>query len=95
VSLSRLQDESARLSLHKSEIVREAIIEYLDRSGRLSERERVALLNTFNALVPQIPLRSEREADNEIAAIRCARRGGAVQPILRANRDCARHVIPD
>jgi hypothetical protein len=76
LSLTRLKDASARLSLPKSEIVREAIMEFHDRLGRLSERERVALLRVFDELVPRIPKRSSDETDAEIAGIRDSRRAG-------------------
>jgi hypothetical protein len=54
-ALSRLQDASARLSLPKSEIVREAILEFHDRIGRLSEREHASMLRAFDELIPKIP----------------------------------------
>ena len=76
LSLSRLEDASARLSMPKSEIVREAIVEFHDRIGRLSERERTTLLRAFDDYVPKIPRRSSSTADAEIAAIRIDRRAG-------------------
>ncbi len=75
-ALSQLQDASERLSLPKSEIVREAILEFHDRIGRLSEREKIALLNAFDELVPKIPERPSEEVEREIAEIRQARRHG-------------------
>ena len=76
LSLSRLEDASARLSMPKSEIVREAIVEFHDRIGRLSERERTALLRAFDDYVPKIPRRAASAVDAEIAAIRTDRRAG-------------------
>jgi hypothetical protein len=75
-AISCLQDAAVQLSKPKSEIVREAIHEYYDRMGRLSERERLAMLNAFDTLVPAIPPRSQQETDAEIAAIRASRRAG-------------------
>ena len=75
-SLTRLKDASARLSLPKSEIVREAIMEFYDRIGSLSERERATLLRSFDDLVPRIPLRSVVETESEISQIRNSRRAG-------------------
>lgn len=75
-TVRRLQDASARLAKPKSEIVREAILEFYDRIGRLSERERVGMLRTFDELVPKIPSRSAAEVDHELSAIRKARKMG-------------------
>ena len=75
-SLGRLNEASARLSLPKSEIVREAILEFHERIGRLGERERVAMLRTFDDLVPKIPIRPEIDVDRELEDLRKARRVG-------------------
>ena len=75
-SLGRLNEASARLSLPKSEIVREAILEFHERIGRLGERERVAMLRTFDDLVPKIPIRPEIDVDRELEELRRARRVG-------------------
>jgi hypothetical protein len=75
-TVSRLQDASARLAKPKSEIVREAILEFYDRIGRLSERERVGMLRAFDELVPKIPSRSAVQVDHELSAVRKARKMG-------------------
>ena len=75
-TVARLQDAAARLSLPKSEVVREAIQEFHDRIGHLSERERLHLLRTFDEVVPRIPARSLRSVENELSALRRARRAG-------------------
>ncbi len=75
-AVARLQEASTRLALPKSEIVREAILEFYDRIGRLGERERLSMLRAFDELVPKIPIRPPAEADREIAAVRRARRTG-------------------
>jgi len=81
-TISRLDDAAERLSLPKSEIVREAIQEYHDRIGKLSERERVQMLRTFDEVIPRIPARDVREVDRELRAIRRARRsGGRKHPV--------------
>ena len=79
-TVRRLQEASARLAKPKSEIVREAILEFYDRIGRLSERERVGMLRAFDELVPKIPPRSAREVDHELLTIRRARKMGARRP---------------
>src|SRR3954465_10637586 len=75
-TVSRLQDASERLAKPKSEIVREAILEFYDRIGRLSERERLGMLRAFDELVPKIPSRSAAELDHELSAVRKARKRG-------------------
>jgi hypothetical protein len=75
-ALNRLQDASARLARPKSEIVREAILEFHHRIGRLSERERSSMLRAFDELIPKIPVRPAAAADRELAQLRVARRTG-------------------
>ena len=74
LTIQRLQDAADRLAIPKSEIVREAIMEFHDRLGRLSERERLAMLRAFDELVPKIPSRSGAGVDRELAEVRQARR---------------------
>jgi hypothetical protein len=73
-SIERLQDAADRLALPKSEVVREAIIEFHDRLGQLSARERSRMLRAFDELVPLIPPRGEPEVKRELAQLRRARR---------------------
>lgn len=62
-------------ALHKpkSQVVREAIADYADRVGRLTEAERRRLLDAFDTLVPAIPVRPEQEVIAELAELRRAR----------------------
>ena len=73
---ARLRQASERMSMPKSQVVREAIRDYSERVGRLSERERLRLLSAFDELVPRIPPRPAREVERELKDIRAARRGG-------------------
>jgi Ribbon-helix-helix protein, copG family len=75
-TVTRLAEAAARLAMPKSQVVREAILEYYDRIGRLSERERLSLLRTFDEVVPRIPARDAREVERELKALRRARRSG-------------------
>lgn len=76
----RLLEEAARqTAMAKSAVVREAIHEYHDRIGRLSERERKRLLKAFDELVPKIPLRPAKQADREIAELRAARKSSGLR----------------
>jgi hypothetical protein len=74
VSIDRLQDAAERLAVAKSEIVREAIMEFHERLGRLSDKERSKMLSAFDELVPRIPERSAAAVDRELAEVRRARK---------------------
>lgn len=76
MSIQRLQDAADRLAVAKSQVVREAIMEFHDRLGRLSDRERSALLRTFDEVVPGIAPRSAAAVDRELATVRQARKAG-------------------
>jgi hypothetical protein len=82
-ALNRLRDASARLALSKSEIVREAILEFHDRIGRLSERERAGMLSAFDELIPKIPTRPAAAVERELAQLRSTRRSGGRRTALR------------
>lgn len=73
---ARLRQTAEALGKPKSEVVREAILDYSEKKGRLSEAERRRLLSAFDQLVPAIPDRPAAEVDREIDSIRDARRRG-------------------
>ena len=75
-TISRLREAAEQLSKTKSEVVREAITDFHDRLGRLSERERGRMLRDFDKYVGAIPRRAAADADREIARIRRSRRTG-------------------
>jgi len=72
----RLRQTADRLNAPMSRVVAEAIEDYGDRVGRLSERERTKLLRAFDELVPLIPERSLQDVKNELEEVRRARRHG-------------------
>ena len=76
VSLDRLTDAAERLAVAKSEVVREAIMAFHDRLGKLSDKERYAMLRTFDELVPKIPAVSAAAVERELAEVRRARKAG-------------------
>jgi hypothetical protein len=51
-------------------------LEFHDRIGRLSERERNAMLRAFDDLIPKIPARPAAAVERELAQVRSARRSG-------------------
>jgi len=75
-TIAKLNEAAARLAKPKSAVVREAIADYHARIGRLSEAERRRMLETFDQVVPRIPVRPLAEVEAEIKAIRAARRTG-------------------
>ena len=76
ITVERLHNAAEQLAVPKSEVVREAIMEFHDRLGRLSDRERSAMLRAFDELVPKIPPRSASAVDQELAQVRKARKAG-------------------
>lgn len=75
-TVGRLRQASERLSRPQSAVVREAIQDFSDRVGRLSERERLRMLRIFDEVVPAIPPRPAAAVRREIEEVRRARRSG-------------------
>jgi predicted transcriptional regulator len=75
-TVDQLRRAATRLGLPQSHVVREAVAEYAARVDRLSERERLHLLGVLEGLGAAPPTRSARAVDDEIKAVRTARRTG-------------------
>jgi len=75
-TVGRLRQASERLAKPQSAVVREAIHDFSDRVGRLSERERLRLLRVFDEVVPLVPPRPVSHVKREIEEIRRARHAG-------------------
>ncbi len=77
LTVRRLDDAAERTNKAKSEIVREAIAEYHQRIGKLSEAERLRMLKVLSD-IRERPVRRKAagRVDREIAEIRTARRRG-------------------
>ncbi len=75
-TLDRLADAAGRLRMPKSAVVREAIHDYHERIGRLSERERAHLLKVLDTMLPQVPARPQSAVRRELRQIREARKAG-------------------
>jgi len=73
-TVDTLRRAAAQLKKPQSVVVREAIQDYANRAGRLSEEERQRMLETFDRMLARIPAGSQSKADAEIAEIRSARR---------------------
>lgn len=71
-----LRRAASRLKKPQSAVVREAIRDYADRAGRLSDEERRHMLKLLDRMVARKPTRSQAEVDDEIAEIRAVRKTG-------------------
>jgi hypothetical protein len=81
-TMARLRTTAECLALPKSRVLREAIRDFSERTGRLSERECRRMLEVFDRLVPALPARPRADVERELAALRRARRcgGSSVRP---------------
>ena len=75
-TVAKLKRSAERMAKPQSEVVREAISDYAERVGRLSDNERRRLLHAFDTLVPAIAARPAKDAAAEIRTIRQSRRRG-------------------
>jgi predicted transcriptional regulator len=75
-TMDRIRRAAARLGKPQSHVVREAVADYVMRTDRLSERERVHLLGILDGLADAQASRSARGVDAEIRSVREARRVG-------------------
>ena len=75
-TVKRLREAATRLQKPQSHVVREAVREYADRIGKLSEKERQDLLTLFDRIVPSIPRRPLAEVEAELSELRLTRRRG-------------------
>ena len=73
---NRLNLTAERLNLAKSAVVREAILDYAARAGRMSDKERRRMLRAFDAHIQEIPVRPVEEVEEELEEIRRARQAG-------------------
>lgn len=76
LTIRRLRDSAERLGKPQSAVVRDAIQDFHDRLGKLSEQERLRALRAFDELVPKIPTRSLASVQRELSELRQARRRG-------------------
>lgn len=85
VKMTFTLDDETVAALHKaaitqskprSVVVREAILEYGARQGRLGEEERRRMLRSIDAMLAQPPTRSRAAVAREVHEVRSARRRG-------------------
>jgi len=75
-TVKRIEAASQRLALPKSQVVREAVHDYYERLGKMSEQERKRMLRIFDEVISTIPARPLNELRRELKNIRLARRLG-------------------
>jgi hypothetical protein len=75
-TVARLRETASRLQTAQSQVVRDAVRDYADRVGRLSERERLRMLSALDGIVRRRPTRTAADVDRELREIRLTRRGG-------------------
>ncbi len=79
-TVQQIRRTADRLGKAQSHVVREAVADYAARTDRLSERERLRLLDVLARLRKEPKTRPARSVDAEIRALRTARgRGGRRQ----------------
>ncbi len=73
-TVARIRRTAERLGKPQSQIVREAVAEYAERAGRLSDEERRRALGVLARLRHEAPTRPVGEVDEELSELRRARR---------------------
>jgi hypothetical protein len=85
-TIRSLRDAAERLAKPQSAVVRDAIEDFHDRLGKLSEREHTQLLRAFDQLVPKIPRQPLAAVERELAALRKTRRAGGRKTSIEDQR---------
>jgi predicted transcriptional regulator len=73
-TVRKISDAAEILHKPKSQIVREAVSQYRERMGKLSERERVRMLRALDRIAAEPPTRPQHEVEKELREIRRSRR---------------------
>jgi len=85
-TVKRIETASQRLAVPKSQVIREAVHDYYERLGKLSEQESKRMLRIFDEVVPGIPTRPLNEVRRELKEIRLARRLGGRKTIVEERK---------
>jgi Ribbon-helix-helix protein, copG family len=75
-TVARLRHVAARTNKPQSQVVREAVRDYADRAGRLTEAERLRMLGAIDTMMRRKPTRPHAEVERELRDVRAARRHG-------------------
>jgi predicted transcriptional regulator len=85
-TIRRLQLASEQLHMPKSQVIRDAVADFHEGIGRLSEAERQRQLRVLREFAATIPDRSDDDVKKEIAEIRSVRRLGGRGGMRRGSR---------
>ncbi len=75
-TIAEIKRTAERLRKPQSHVIRDAVADYAERTDRLSERERRHMLGVLESLRASRPGRSAKDVDDELKAVRQARRAG-------------------
>ena len=78
-TVRRIRRTADRLCKPQSHVVREAVAEYDARTDRLSEAERLRMLEVLDRLRSQPVTRSEESVDAELREVRASRRESSLR----------------
>ncbi|MXX86851.1 MAG: ribbon-helix-helix domain-containing protein [Acidobacteria bacterium] len=73
-TVRRIRAVSARLGIPQSQMVRDAVADYAARKDRLSEAERLRMLEVLERIRDSPPSRPQEEVEAELREIREARK---------------------
>jgi len=73
-TVRRIRAVSVRLGIPQSQMVREAVADYAARKDRLSEAERLRMLEVLERIRDSPPSRPQEEVEAELREIREARK---------------------
>lgn len=75
-TIAEIRRVAERVGKPQSQVIREAVADYAERTDRLSERERRHLLGVLEGLRSTRPARTAKDVDAELKQLRQARRAG-------------------
>ena len=78
-TVRRIRRAAERLRKPQSQVVREAVAEYDARADRLSEAERLRMLEVLDRLSKEPVTRSQESVDAELREIRASRRESSLR----------------
>jgi len=73
-TVKRIEEAAERLKKPKSQVVREAVLQFYERIGKVSEAERLRRLRVLDEIASRPPTRSQEEVDKELRESHRARR---------------------
>ena len=78
-TVRRIRRTAERLGRPQSQVVREAVAEYDARTDRLSEAERLRMLDVLDRLRSEPVTRSPASVDTELREVRLSRRASSLR----------------